>query len=207
MINEYLIYILLAVTIVAIPGPAVVLTIRNSIKYGYKISIAGILGNFVAMVIMATISALGLGAVVMASSTLFATVKIIGCVYLMYLGVKAWRSPLLKSEKNILPAYQNNKQVIAVFKEGVWVGISNPKAIAFFTALFPQFIDPTRSFIPQFLTLILTIEGISCFILSCYALLSSKAANCLCGKKSMNVFQKCTGGAFIGFGIALLYEK
>ncbi len=52
MINEYLIYVTLAVTIVVIPGPAVILTIKNSIKYGFKISIAGILGNFIAMIIM-----------------------------------------------------------------------------------------------------------------------------------------------------------
>ena len=91
-----------------------------------------------------------------------------------------------------------------------WVdayGISNPKAIVFFTALFPHFIDPTRSFVPQFLILILTIEGISCFILACYALLSSKTEQYLCRENSMKFFHKLTGGAFIGFGVDLLSEK
>ena len=55
MINDYLTYVILAITVTAIPGPAVVLTIKNSMKYGYKISIANILGNFFAMVILATI--------------------------------------------------------------------------------------------------------------------------------------------------------
>lgn len=207
MINEYFVYILLAITIVAIPGPAVILTIKNSIQYGIKISVAGILGNFIAMVMMATVSAFGLGAIILASSALFTTLKIVGCIYLMYLGVKAWRSPLSPQNKNFLPLRQKNKNIFSVFKEGLWVGLSNPKAIVFFTALFPQFIDPGRSFIPQFSALILTIEGISFVVLTSYALLSSKAATYLCGEKSMKVFQKLTGGAFIGFGVALLYER
>lgn len=207
MINEYLVYVILAVTIVAIPGPAVVLTIKNTIKYGVKISVAGILGNFIAMVVMATISAFGLGAIILASSALFTIMKIIGCMYLIYIGVRAWRSPLPSKGKNFPPSSQTNKEFSSVFKEGLWVGISNPKAIVFFTALFPQFIDAGRSFIPQFTILILTIEGISFFILTSYALLSAKAAIYLCGEKSMKIFQKITGGVFMGFGVALLYEK
>lgn len=206
MINEYLVFVTLAITITAIPGPAVLLTVKNSIKYGFKVSLAGILGNFVAMIIMATISALGLGAILLASSTLFATVKIIGGFYLVYLGIRVWRTPLLKND-NQLSRFQGNKDFLLVFKEGVWVGISNPKAIAFFTALFPHFIDPTRSFVPQFLTLIFTIEGISCFILAGYALLTSRTAEFLCKDTSINLFHKLTGGAFIGFGVVLLYEK
>ncbi|MFT5697827.1 MAG: homoserine/homoserine lactone efflux protein [Desulforhopalus sp.] len=207
MINEYLIYVTLAVTIVAIPGPAVILTVKNSIKYGFKISVAGILGNFVAMIVMATISAFGLGAIITASASLFSVLKVMGCLYLVYLGIEAWRTPLQKSDSQTEPNCGNNKEFFTVFKQGVWVGISNPKAIAFFVALFPQFIDPARSYLPQFLTLILTIEGISCCILSLYALLSSRAAHLLYEKNSMHIFHKLTGGAFIGFGFALLYEK
>ncbi len=207
MINEYLVFVTLAITITAIPGPAVILTVKNSIKYGFKVSLAGILGNCVAMIIMASISALGLGAIILASSTLFAIVKIIGGVYLVYLGVKAWNTPLLKKDEQPRPPYQSKKEFMSVFKEGFWVGISNPKAIAFFTAVFPHFIDPTRSFAPQFLTLILTVEGIACFICTGYALLSSRTAQYLHRDNSGNLFPKLTGGAFIGFGVALLYEK
>ena len=207
MINDYLIYITLAVTIVAIPGPAVILTIKNSIKYGFKITIAGILGNFVAMVIVATISALGLGAIILASSTIFTITKIIGCFYLIYLGIKAWNTPIQKNALLHKPEYRKKTEFFSVFKEGVSVGMSNPKAIAFFTALFPQFIDPTRSFAPQFFTLILTIEAVSFLILTCYASLSLKAVPLLSKNNSMRFFHKLTGGAFIGFGVCLLYGK
>lgn len=207
MINEYLLYVTLALTIVVIPGPAVILTVKNSIKYGFKISLAGILGNFIAMIIMATISAFGLGAVILASTTLFAFLKIIGCVYLIYLGVRAWNTQLPENDKQEQPSDQKNIDFFPVFKEGVWVGGSNPKAIAFFVALFPQFIDYSRSFVPQFLSLILTIEGISCCVLAIYALLASKVAVFLYENNSMSYFHKLTAGAFVGFGVALLYEK
>lgn len=206
MINDYLIYIALAITVTAIPGPAVVLTIKNSLRYGYKAAIANIFGNFTAMVILATLSALGLGAIILASSTIFSAVKILGCMYLIYLGIKVWRTPHIKSDTQHQVQSKNHREFVSVFKEGFGVGISNPKAIAFFTALFPQFIDQTRAFIPQFLTLIITIEGISFFVLMGYALLSSMATPYLSKDKTMNIFNKVTGSAFIGFGIALIHE-
>jgi threonine/homoserine/homoserine lactone efflux protein len=204
MINNYLVFITLALTITAIPGPAVVLTIKNSLRYGYRAALANIFGNFTAMVILATLSALGLGALIIASSTLFSTVKIIGCIYLIYLGIKAWRTPHIISDTQHQVQRKSNQEFASVFKEGFLVGISNPKAIAFFTALFPQFIDQTRAFIPQFLTLIITIEGISFFILSGYALLSSRAAPYLSKDERLNIFNKITGSTFIGFGVSLL---
>ena len=100
-----------------------------------------------------------------------------------------------------------NSMLGSVFKEGFYVGISNPKAIVFFTALFPQFIDISRAYIPQFLTLILTIECVSFIILAGYALLSSVAAPYLRKKSTMSIFNKLTGAAFVGFGAALIYEK
>ncbi len=203
MINDYLTYILLAITVTAIPGPAVVLTVRNSLNYGYKVSLANILGNFMAMIILATISAIGLGAIILASQTLFFIMKLLGCIYLVYLGIKIWTSPYKEEkEENKL----NKKSLFLIFKEGFYIGVSNPKAIAFFTALFPQFIDPSRDYITQFATLILTIEGISFIILFLYAILAFKSSHFLSKEKYSKLFNKFTGGAFIGFGAALLYK-
>lgn len=207
MINNYLTYVTLALTVVAIPGPAVVLTIKNSLKYGYWAAIANITGNFIAMIILASLSALGLGAIILASSILFSAVKIIGCGYLIYLGIKVWRTPHRHEDTQDQTQNKTNRNIFSVLKEGFGVGIANPKAIAFFTALFPQFIDQTREFIPQFLTLIFTIEVISFFVLILYAFVASIAAPCLTKERSMIFFNKLTGLAFIIFGVSLLYEE
>jgi len=206
MINDYIIYVTLAITVTAMPGPAVVLTIKNSIKYGYKVAIVNILGNFMAMIILATLSAVGLGAIILASSTLFFVIKVFGCIYLVYLGIKVWRTPYINENMQPQSENKNKRNILSLFKEGFGVGISNPKAIAFFTALFPQFIDPTRTFIPQFLTLIFTIEGVSFFVLSSYALVSSIVCPYLSQKKPMTFFNKLAGISFAGFGLALIYK-
>ncbi|MFT6907619.1 MAG: homoserine/homoserine lactone efflux protein [Oleiphilaceae bacterium] len=207
MINDYLLYVTLAIAVTAIPGPAVVLTIRNSLRYGYKVSMANIIGNFAAMVIIATFSALGIGTIIMTSAVLFSCLKTIGCLYLFYLGIKVWRSSDLMENAQTPVQPSNRRMLGSVFKEGFGVGISNPKAIVFFTALFPQFIDISRPYIPQFLTLILTIECVSFLILTSYALLSSVAAPYIYKKSTMSMFNKLTGAAFFGFGAALIYEK
>lgn len=203
MINDYLTYLLLAITITAIPGPAVILTIRNSLQYGYKTTMSNIFGNFFAMIILASISAVGLGAIILSSPTLFYSMKILGCIYLIYLGIKVWNTPF-SNEK--IDSKMRNKNYYTLFKEGFTIGISNPKAIAFFTALFPQFIDSSRNFVTQFLSLILTIEGISFIILFFYALIAFKLSKYLKSKKAFLLFNKLTSGAFIGFGVALLYK-
>lgn len=206
MINDYLVYVILAITVTALPGPAVVLTIKNSLSYGLKASVGNIFGNFVAMVLLASLSAVGLGALILSSSTLFVAVKVLGCIYLVYLGIKVWKSPHMEVEQN-LPKQLNKPDLSLLFKEGFAVGMSNPKAIVFFTALFPQFIDPARAFAPQFVTLILTIEGISFLVLTGYALLSTFASPYLAKEKSMAFFNKLTGAAFVGFGIALIVDE
>lgn len=203
MINNYFAYVLLAITITSIPGPAVILTIKNSLKYGYKSSIMNMLGNFCAMLLLATISAIGLGAIILSSEMLFYTMKFLGCIYLIYLGIKIWTSPY---KEEVLTNSINKKELSQIFKEGFFVGISNPKAIAFFTALFPQFIDPSREYFTQFITLILTIEGISFIVLFIYAFLAFKFAYILTTKKYNKLFNKLIGAAFISFGTVLLYK-
>lgn len=204
MINDYLLFVMLAVTVTAIPGPAVILTVKNSVKYGYGVAIANIFGNFFAMVILASLSAMGLGVLLLASSTLFSLLKICGCIYLVYLGIKSWNGPRadlgFRADKKSI----SKETAVSIFREGFGVGIANPKAIVFFTALFPQFIAPDRPFIPQFLTLIFTIEGISFFVLSCYAFSASLASVHVAKKKPMAIFNKLTGTAFVGYGLALL---
>lgn len=109
MINDYLRYITLAITVTATPGPAVALTTKNSLKYGHEAAIANIFGNFAAMVILATLSALGLGAIILASSTLFSAVKILGCMYLIYLGINVWRIPHIKRDSQHQGQGKNNQ--------------------------------------------------------------------------------------------------
>lgn len=207
MIDNYLVYIVMAITITSVPGPAVFLTVKNSLKYGSGVALMNILGNFVAMTFLALLSVLGLSAVILSSAFLFNCIKIAGGLYLIYLGVKSWCSKVEQVESGPKVPEKGKGVRRSVFREGIGVGLSNPKAIAFFTALFPQFIDPARAVAPQFITLILTIEGISVIILTCYALLAARASGFVGRNGTRALLNKLTGGVFVGFGALLLFEE
>ena len=203
IIDNYLTYILIAITVTSIPGPAVLLNIKNSLQYGIVSSMYSIMGNFIAMLGLATLSALGLGTILLASSMLFFTVKILGACYLIYLGIQFFRSSS-KYKIDFDNEVTANRSAFSLFKEAFMVGMSNPKAIIFFASLFPQFINPETSYFMQFTVLILTIEGISTAILICYVLLANKVSIYLLKKSVLNYVNKTIGFLFVMFGIVLM---
>jgi len=152
---EYLVFLGICIAITFSPGPATFTAIKNGASYGLKYSIIGICGNEVALMLMAAISVAGLGAVIMASTILFTILKTLGGLYLAYLGVKMIMSnpSTLTEEKTELKTKING---VSLFVESFLVGISNPKAMAFLIAFFPQFIDPTQPVLWQFAVLGLT---------------------------------------------------
>ncbi len=132
---DYLLFFTICVVATFSLGPAVLLAIKNSASYGVGRSITGILGNVAAMMTMASLSALGLGAVLAASESLFVVVKIVGSVYLVYLGIKTWLSTLPDTDN--LDSSCKEKCNKHLFIEAYLVGITNPKALVFYSALFP----------------------------------------------------------------------
>lgn len=130
-------YVGIAILTISLPGPGVILTINNSIQRGFSKSIAGIFGISLGMFIVASISATSLGVVLSNSENLFATIKFVGAMYLIYLGIKIWNAKSIRSgEVDLIQtsSYQ-------CFLEGFTLSILNPKALIFFmTRLIPSFI-------------------------------------------------------------------
>ncbi|TVU57917.1 LysE family translocator [Vibrio atlanticus] len=185
--------------------PAVLLTVKNSAVYGVERAVSGILGNIAAMITMAGLSATGLGVLLLASESLFLFIKMVGGIYLVLLGIKTWRSNK-RTLKNYEPqASANNRKML--FREAYLVGVTNPKAIVFYSALFPQFIEVEHSIIPQFILLTLTFTSSSFLALLTYALVTKKLKFWLIKEKVRATFNKVTGGIFIGFGLSLIISN
>jgi threonine/homoserine/homoserine lactone efflux protein len=200
---SFLIYIGICFAASGSPGPAVLLAIKNGARYGMPKALMGCLGNISAMLTMATLSAAGLGAIILASSTLFTIIKVIGSAYLIYLGVKTWRqssSPVALEQEEAV----HTPSILKVYCEAYLVGISNPKAIAFYIALFPQFIQPDSPVLPQFLLLAVTFAVVSFTCLSIYATAATRIRAHLQKNHFSRWFHRVTGGIFIGFGAGLL---
>ena len=203
--SEYLTFLFIVILTTLSPGPAVLLAVTNGALHGPRRTAVAILGNVSGLMLMAAISATGLGAVLLASATLFTALKWLGGLYLIYLGIRMWRSKTLLFDTDVAERCSlRNGSTWRLFQQAFFVAISNPKAIAFFVALFPQFIDPTRSLAPQFLLLAGTFAFFSFTSLMGYALLSSKARLWLSRPRIGKLFQRGTGAAFVGLGAGMI---
>ena len=197
--ENYLIYVGVAIVTVLLPGPAVMLTINNSIQRGLLKSFFGIIGIALAILLVAIISATSLGIVLASSAIAFNVIKIIGAVYLIYLGIKMW----LRKDLSSVHAQGHQSSLLKCFTEGFLVSISNPKAMVFFISIFPQFIDVTQEYTPQFVLLAVTFSILVVIIHSIYAVFASCAKSRLLSQAGNTVLNKVSGGVFVGFGIGL----
>lgn len=200
-IETWLYYLLTMLVLTSTPGPSVLFSVSNSLNGGIKKALFGALGGTTAITIIMTLSFTGMGVVIMTSEILFNLIKWAGVAYLIYLGLTAILS---KDESFLVDGKSNNNQSYkATYWSGFVVGASNPKAILFFTALFPQFIDPTAALWPQFLILSLTFIAFEMTWLMLYAYFASKALPWLQVKGRAKLVNRITGSLFVGAGALL----
>jgi len=197
--DTYLLFLLIAIATILSPGPGVLLTLTNSIKYGLPGAIGGIFGIAFGTFIVAGISATSVGVILTTSTIAFTIMKYIGAIYLIYLGIKLWNSKLPKMDS------QNKieKNIKIQFLEGITLQITNPKAVFFFMSIFPQFINYESEFIGQFLLLVITYSCLVLVIHFMYAQLAKKARNWLSSPKGGKIVNRAGGGVFMIFGIGL----
>ncbi|CAN7375313.1 LysE family translocator [Rhizobium sp. LjRoot258] len=179
----------------AIPGPTILLVVSYALGHGRKTALATVtgvaLGDFTAM----TASLFGLGAVLAASATLFTVLKWVGGAYLIWLGIKLWRAPVISepmADNDNLP----EKKSLKVFLHAYVVTALNPKSIVFFVAFVPQFLNPAQPFFGQMLIMEATFLVLATINASTYAL-AANAARGLIRKASVQRAVNRTGGTLL----------
>lgn len=200
--DTWLMYLLAVIVACITPGPNILLAMTHSVQYGLKRTSVTALGCITATSTMALVSATGLGAVLLASETAFLILKWCGGAYLFYMGLSLW----LKKENPLYMAtsdLQTQKQLRRLYAKGVIVSASNPKAIVFFGALFPLFIDPGEALAPQFAVMLGTFLFFSYGFIMGYAALTSKITPYLRTSKAARWFNRTSGSLFMGIGVAL----
>ncbi|TCS38893.1 LysE family translocator [Reinekea marinisedimentorum] len=199
---EILLFLLITSTASLLPGPAVFTAIKNAVQFGYWRALKGILGNCTALLTLYCISAVGLGAIILSSVLIFTVMKVLGGLYLVYLGIKALmnKGGKMRMSGDVL---REEVSSFEVFRESYFVGMSNPKAIAFATALLPQFVDTAQPVVVQFVVLSLVSAGASFVVLALYAALAARVADKISSEKVQKWFHRVTGGIFVAFGTAL----
>jgi threonine/homoserine/homoserine lactone efflux protein len=192
-LSTWLLYVAAVFVLTVTPGPSVLMCVSTSVNLGPRKALITSLGSTSAIVGLMALSALGLGALLAASELLFTVLKWAGAAYLAYLGVRA----LLAPASDIRVAGGAVAGGRRLFAQGFLVGMSNPKALLFFGALFPQFIDPTAPQGPQFLVLGATFVFFELGWLMVYALTAARAQRWLQQPRRARQFNRLTGVVFL----------
>ena len=200
-IQSWLLFLSIAFIATITPGPAILLATSHSLSYGLRSSVFTILGNITGLFIMSALSVAGLSAIILGSAVIFAAVKFIGALYLVYLGVRLWRNGFLPVNARVC-GVRNNTRPGKLYANGLAVALTNPKAIAFTTALFPQFITHNSSLLTQFGILVITFMFLSFFCIFGYAYAAHTTKSRFL-QSPHGYLSKCLGAGFIASGIAL----
>lgn len=201
-LQTWLLFVTTVFFVSATPGPNMLLAMTHGIHYGVRRTLMTCLGLMTALGLIMAGSVAGLGALLATSELLFSIVKYAGALYLVYLGVKTWRS-LPQPVAELREDDSGKHGPWALFRHGFLVAMSNPKAFIFFTALFPQFMNAHQPQGPQLAILAATFYLIeSCWQLT-YASSGARLARWLNTASRLRMVNRFSGGAFIGAGVLL----
>jgi threonine/homoserine/homoserine lactone efflux protein len=205
-LSTYLLYLAAVALLVLTPGPTMLMSMTNAIAHGGPKAMASASGSITAALGMILLSSLGLGAVLAASDTAFWILKLVGGAYLIYLGIKTFRSPVSSFD---LPAAsaQTGVSMRQLYVQGLLVGGSNPKALLFFAAFFPQFVDAHLPWAAQFAMLALTFVAFEFTTLSLCTLFAARIAPWLRQAGRARIFNRVSGGLFASMGCLLLVAR
>jgi len=200
----FLAYCLAVAILIVIPGPIVTLVVANSLSHGSRSGLATVAGASIGNAILLGATAVGLVAFFALLSEIFEVVRWAGAGYLIWLGVKAWLAHGAQ-ELAIVPAAERSSRVL--FLQGFLIGITNPKAIVFYIAFLPQFIDSHLPAGPQLLVMTGTMIVMALLSDSAYALLAGRARIWFTAPGRRRLQNRITGTLLIGVACGLLLAR
>ncbi|MGV8919875.1 MAG: LysE family translocator [Pseudomonas sp.] len=196
-----------ALVVILIPGPLSLLMISNSLNHGLLRSYPAFLGGVMASVCLLSASALGLGALLLASEQVFSALKILGALYLFYLAWQSWQQSRRPISASKVPVAANTPCFSTLFGRAFLLGASNPKDILFFAAFLPQFLRADQPFISQLLTMIATWTLLDLLCKLAYGLSAHGAARYLRSGKGQKGFNRVSASLFGTAGAASLLSR
>lgn len=204
-IINYEVFLLTGILLNLVPGADTMYIVGRSISQGSKAGVYSVFGIITGSVVHTLLVAFGLSIILTKSIFLFNTIKIVGVIYLMYLGIR-----MLKDKTNgsfeIVPA--NKLNVRKIYIQGLLTSLTNPKVSIFFIAFLPQFIDTKVSGPIPFIILGLTFTFTGLLWCLFVATFSSYVTKKLRGNQKIGmILNKITGIVFIGMGLTLLKTK
>jgi threonine/homoserine/homoserine lactone efflux protein len=210
-VSTWLLFLSVSLAAAFSPGPGVLMAISTATTQGARRAFYSSAGNALGVFIVATTAVAGLGLVLKTSAIAFGALKLAGAAYLVYLGIKTWRqasvaaAPADAATADVPAAKPVEASRFSTFRSGLLVAVSNPKAILFFTAVFPQFMPPDHVDPVRFLLLTSTFTACTLvshfFYVACAAWLKRSVKQSAARSR---LAKRGTAVIFVGMGGALL---
>jgi homoserine/homoserine lactone efflux protein len=197
----YLAYLVACIVIIIVPGPTVTLIIANSLSYGVRAGLLNVAGGQLGIAVMIALVGFGLASLIETLGWWFELVRLAGAAYLIWLGIKLFRSTGSLREAKRAPAPRGG-----FFLQGFLVAVSNPKTLVFFGAFIPQFIDPAGNYFEQVLIMGVTAIIVAAISDGLYAILVGGAGRRIT-ERQVKWISRVTGGVLVGGGVWLALTK
>jgi len=200
-IQTWLLFVAVAILPALSPGPGILLAVSNSIRFGPEATYYSAIGNALGLTILGFAVAFGLAALMAASAYALNAIKIVGAVYLIYLGVKLWwGGKALDIQAGVETARKTPRQL---FMEALILALTNPKGLVLLTALLPPFVNHEHPVIPQVAIFSITFAVMAFCNHIFLAFAGSRLRHFLTSERRMLNVRRALGGLFVAFGAAL----
>jgi len=196
----YFAYIAACIAIIAVPGPNVTVIIANSLRYGTRAGLASVAGTQVGLAVMLLVLGFGLEQIAEHLAVVFEIVRWLGAAYLVWLGVRLWRS------NGDLVAGEAVRPARGFFWQGFVVLLSNPKVLLFFGAFIPQFVNPAGDAFAQTIVLGVTFMVVATVLDAAYALAAGSAGSWLTTTR-VRLVERLSGSFLIAGGLWLALTR
>jgi len=204
-LHTWLLYLVASIGLSLTPGPNSLLVLTHGALHGTRRTLYTVLGGTVGFVTLIALSMLGIGMLLAASAHALQVLKIAGGAYLVGLGIQVWRAPPIRlraDERSATPVVTRNGQL---FRQGLLAAVTNPKALLFYGAFVPQFIDPARDLPTQFAIMAATFAVVEFAVEVLLAGLAQRIRPAL--ERAGRGFNRTCGGLFVAMGAALPLTK
>ncbi|MFZ5935851.1 LysE family translocator [Pseudomonas sp. HS6-2] len=197
-LDTWFIYLLASIGLSLTPGPNSLLALTHGALYGARRTLFTIVGGVFGFSALIALAMFGLTALLQTSASVLNVLKWVGGAYLVWLGIQLWRSPALHLEVTERAARLGN---LGMFRQGLLSAIANPKVLLFYGAFLPQFIDPQRGLLLQFVIMAATFASVECVVEYLLARLAFRIRPWMA--KGGKGFNRCCGSLFALIGVAL----
>ena len=197
-IEIWLTFISAVLILMSTPGPSHLLMLSNSMSNGFRRTIFTAAGDLSANFVQMAVASLGLVSLIQSSKEFFIIVKWVGVIYLVFLGIKL----IFSKATTCLTTSKNRRSLRSLYWQGFITSAANPKAVIFFAALFPQFINPSEPLLIQFVILSTTYLTVDAVFLCFYGKFAEWISNSL-AKSGRNYLSRISGAFLIGAAILL----